>query len=611
MAVAVLCAALAATLGAVLACNTMLVGRLATDTGSPYLAYNNEWDGFQRAFLAPLSMNSETLSFAQIRPRPVQRALALMVHDVTQGPCSVDEVIGGLNERGVTVDIGTQTILTPAAAAADPFLSGREMANLDPDAIEIVSEIAEADGFWEVLGGSMGIADSESAYGLYVLGRRTWVACRVPDDRALAISNLFLYSSFHADGKNCLAARHFEQWAADANVSARAGDDGTTRYDLRSAMPIAIQTMPSKITRLAQDHFWLTGEQRPLVRPSDGSVDLRGRVVTAAALAMAQRSTLDQIPMGKHLDISRTGPRHLPTEVGAPVCRAITNYGYVVQPGPELVGTVWLAIGSPCLSVHLPAWAGASIPDLLSNESEDLWSTMRRIQLDVDAAHTHDELAGCNGPVDLCDTDGVYYARVNGFVPSNGFTPNNSLGCGETCAAVAAFQAEQNYVSCAAKDMCTAEGAGPDCCLDIAPRCLDLSVRRRDRFLGARLRRVWAEEFVTTAFGRVQREVFHVAAEASSEARRLIDEDRAPEAARVLSSASRRASEMALEAAREVYYGLLRNQGRWREVSPESPSDDDVLAFVLGGGVAGLGATLLGLTTAAHYRSRRSGYTQL
>jgi dipeptidase len=338
-------------------CNFVLAGKDATADGSVMMAYNNDWSPQNAVYLDVVPATDTTYGFVKI----------MCIGDIREG---------GVNERQFGVNYGTFTDLDPSVVAADPYESRgiqgelwdrllQECATCD-EALDLIAEIAEHEGFNSACAGSFGFADPDETWVFELLGGHHWVAQRVPDDAVLAHPNIIVVRQIDlGDPANFRGSPDLQAFAESIgrydpsegpfDVAWAYGDrdELQTYYDTNRLWGAYDTVAPS---------LGLVPEMPFATRPVSVVPD---EPVTRQDLMAISRYHYEDTPLDQTGGYTLMSPHK---QTNRPICDRTTDYNAVWQLRDwlpdEVGGVVWLAPGRPCSSTYAPFYAGiASVPE--------------------------------------------------------------------------------------------------------------------------------------------------------------------------------------------------------------------------------------------------------
>ena len=382
-------------------CMFVLVGKQATVHGETLMAYNNDWDAANAAFL-------EVVPHVGHGNHKVNRYLRLFTYsDVVMGQSHPIYKIGegGINEYQVSLLFGVATTLAAEVYDNDPARPGGyglelwdtllEQSHTAEEAVTLVSQFAAARGFKAEAFGSFAIADPNAIWVIELLGGTHWVAARVPDDTFYAQSNMLrirqvdLGDSCHYRGSADLVAfataiGRYNPTSGPFDVAWAYGDHSELTADWNT------NRLWRAVTRLSDLHPAVTMPyaKRPVfVHPN--------RLLSAADLKAWARDHYEHTALDTVTPNYENGSPH-PATACEPdcgwysTCNTYTDYSAVWEmrswlPNP-IGGLLSLALSRPCSSTYVPFYAGMTqVPSTWSFRSpSDAFASFRAVADSLD-----------------------------------------------------------------------------------------------------------------------------------------------------------------------------------------------------------------------------------
>lgn len=335
-------------------CNFVLAGKDATADGSVLMGYNNDW-------------SANNFMYVHVVPAP-DPSKYQFVQLLTKG----DTVEGGINEHQLGVCYGVATDIAKAVSNADSYMNdgyGGEMWDMvlqqcrtAGQAIDLVQHMAETRGFSGGAAGSYGVADTNKAWVIEVLGGHHWVAARVPDDSFFAQPNMLRIRQVDLSQPGKFrGSSDLEQFAISVGRYDPASGpfDVAWAYGQRSSLqdPYNTNRLWGAIHKVAPSlnlDVSMPYADRPVFVEPDHP--LTRQDIAAICRYHYEGTSLDQTQsytlMSPHAQTDR------------PICYATTDYSAVWQLRgwlPDAIGGVmWLAPSRPCSSSYVPFYDAIS-----------------------------------------------------------------------------------------------------------------------------------------------------------------------------------------------------------------------------------------------------------
>jgi dipeptidase len=346
-------------------CFTVLVGRLASASGSVMVAHNED----DRGDIVVNLRKIRARDYGSPQKVELGKGAVLETSGRTNGflwieATTQDFADSFVNDRGVVVTSDS----CPSRATADDLTDGgigwmlrrlvAEQAATARDGVKLAGALVEKYGY-NSSGRTYSIADKYEAWMLAVLKGRRWYAERVPDDEVAVIPNHFTIRRIRpGDPDHFLGSPDIVEYAAE-NGWYDAARDG--EFDFAKAF-----NRPSNRDLAADGNslrHWrglslVAGRTWPLERDLPFSVK-PGKKITVEALMAILRDHYEGTPYDA-TDGYKTGtPNRTKFRT---ICTASTINSFVVSPqapGPWPLGSaVWLALGKPDTTVFLPLYYG-------------------------------------------------------------------------------------------------------------------------------------------------------------------------------------------------------------------------------------------------------------